>query len=967
MDRIRRIIAVLKARPARKLTIVSVIITIIIAINLFLGSFVIVVTNEVNTMQSSVSALPAMVEEQRDVFKRQYEVYKNDYVALGELTTLLYNSYSGLETGERLEFARKNVDALSVTLLDGEGNLIASTSKDAPSAAVTGAYAAMNNDPQPLYDPNVQGANQKMDDEDGYDPEKDSMPMVYDGRTNDGNIIMVEFDYTEFGRVLREQTSFEEIGARALAGMDGYAFMRASDGQIISYPSDNLSESDEERLINDARVAFDRNAAVTLNDEAGVPITYLLETLLGEPYVMVRLPASVLGMDFILSVPVSSFIGAMVMCDLAIIVLVVVGYILFSRYATRSFRESPVKEEDKRLHAKRARKQTKMGAVVMLVVTGVLAAMLLMLEGMSNTAEMTMLHRKAIGYEAEYRSMRKSEINEGYSKRYTTRATALAQLLSDHPELRTRDALRRFSKAIQVEYLMLFDKAGNEIVSSNSYTGFSVNDEKSGALQEWRPVLQGYEQVETPTQKNPVTGKYERTVATIVRDGNGLTDGMLVMAVDDDVYMSEIGDASLEGVVKSYSPRKGQTVAVVSNESGQFVSHTDSNMVGEAAENYLDKGILARDFEGYTVYDGVDVYASGVSSDGKTLLVMTNNDGDEDLRSVNWELVAVIIILMAAIFYPAAASLCSQYARIRTEEKLPREKSHPMMRFYHGYVAYIAALAVVSFLGTVFGFWRAFAFVFSGRWTPGIHLFSIWAALFISAILSYITTGLHRVIGSIDEKVNPHTRTFARIVDSLVTYAIVVISAICILSVLGVNTATIIGSVSIVSIAIGMGTQDLVKDIVAGLFLVFEGTISVGDIVEIGSWRGRVTDMGIRTTEITNEHNDVKILTNSKIGDVVNLSKVKTLCTEEFELPRTVEVAEVPDLVDTYIESVVESVPEIRDTLRLDEVTSISDTSYTVRLSYEVNEIDRESITIRLRNAMKLVLEAEQKPDDDED
>ena len=281
------------------------------------------------------------------------------------------------------------------------------------------------------------------------------------------------------------------------------------------------------------------------------------------------------------------------------------------------------------------------------------------------------------------------------------------------------------------------------------------------------------------------------------------------------------------------------------------------------------------------------------------------------------------------------------------------------MVFYRGYTAYLAVLCVVSFLGAVFGFWKAFEAVYGGDWTPGLHLFSIWMALFVGSMLSYVTTGLHRILGYVEGQSSTRTKTYARLVDSLASYVIAVLEMVLILTYLGVDTATIIGSVSIISIAIGMGSQDLVKDIVAGLFLVFEGTISVGDIVEVGGWHGRVTDMGIRTTEITNDRNDVKILANSKIGDVVNMSKVKTSCTEELTLPRTVGLDDLDDLVSTYIASIVEDVPEVRDSLRMGEVLAISEDSYTVQLTYLVNEADRESVTIRLRNAMQLLLESD--------
>ena len=959
MDRIRKLLAVLKTRPARKLTIVSTILTVVIALILFLGSFLIITVNEVLLLEGSIEALPQLMDERARELKSQYTVYRNDYIARGELATLLYNDYSTLGTGERLELVRKNVEALDVTLLDSEGKLVASTSQSAPSKAVSNAYAAIDADPQPLYDPNLDGINSKMDDADGYVPETDSMPMVYDGRTNDGYILMVEFDYASFGKLLNESSSYESFCQRALAGMEGYAFIRGDDGLISGYPSEGLVGGDDEKLKADIEQAFAKEGLeFDLDDDVDTATVYTLGDIKGELHLLVVPPVSMLNAEFMLAIPVASFTKSMIMCDLAILVLVVVGYILFSRYATRSFRKYPIKEEDKRLHARQARKQTWMGALVMIVATGVLASMLLMLEGRSNTAELTMTEQETIKYETEARSLRKSSINSEYSKRYTTRAAALAQLLSDYPEMRTREALQRFSSAIQADYLMLLDKSGNELLSSNSYTGFSINDEKSGALQEWRPVLQGYEQVETPTQKNPVTGEYERTIATLVKDKDGLADGVLIMCINDDEYMKEIGDASLEGVVNSFTPRKGQVVGVVDNESGLFVAHTTKEMIGELAENYLDKNVLGRDYEGYSVYAGTDSYISGVSTDGKTTLVISSSNGSNGARKLNWYMVIAILVLMLLIFYPAAASLCSKYARICPDEKGPQVKGHPMMLFYHGYVTYIAVLALVALLGSAFGFWTEFGYVFSGKWTAGVHLFSIWMALFIFAIFSYITRWLHRIIGSIDEKVYTHTRTFAHLVDSLVTYAITIIMTVLILSVLGVDTAAIIGSVSIVSIAIGMGTQDLVKDIVAGLFLVFEGMISVGDIVEIGGWRGRVTDMGIRTTEITNEHNDVKILTNSKIGDVVNLSKKKTLCTEEFVLPRTVEVDEVPHLVDGYIEAAVESIPEIKDSIELDEITSITEDSYTVRLVYTVNEADRESATIRLRNAMKLLLEA---------
>lgn len=959
MDKTKGVRAILKTRSVRKLTILSAILTAVLLVVTLVGSFLIGAANEMFMLNVGIDAIPNLMKDKNEEAARQYEVYTSDYAARGELAALLYNEYDQLGPEERLEFVRKNVNAIDVTLLDGDGKMVASASGGKPSRAVTAAIKTIAKEPSgSLYDPNLEGINEKMDDEDGYVPDADSMPMVYGKSTSDGNTIVVEFDYTAFGQILAEQSSWDDICQRALAGMEGYVFVISEEGNIGGYPLTGLDDKEIEQLNKEVRASFGSNANITsVKLESGLSVSYSIVSLLDEEHLVAKLRAPAAGYDIILAIPVNSLADDMILCDVAIISLVVVGFFLFSRYAVKSFRRNPIKAENDRQRAKVARRRTRAGIVVVVVVTGVLTSMLLMLEGMSSTAEVTIAQQEAIDYEVGYREQRRENLSTEYLERYTTRANAIARLLTNNPELRTRETLQELSKISQVEYLMLFDKNGDELFSSNGYIGFSVNDEGSGGKQEWKPVLKGYGQIETPTEKNEVTGQYEHTIATLIEDEDGLPDGFLVMAVNDDDYMAEVDDASLEGIVSGYTARDGQEVAVVDNETGLFTAHTNESMVGETAANYLDPNVLGRNYEGYTAYADDDAYVSAVSTDGRTTLVITKSSGGDATRSISWCMFGITLLLIVLFFYPAAASLCDKHVRELPGDETTRDKSHPMMTFYRGYVAYIAVLAVVSFFGGVLGSWTAFEFVHTRKWTPGIHLFSVWDALFVFAFLSYLTIGLHGLIGRVDKQANAHTRTFARIGDSLVTYTIFIIMVVMVLSVLGVDTATIIGSVSIVSIAIGMGAQDLVKDIVAGFFLISEDTINVGDIVEIGGWRGRVTDMGIRTTEITNESNDVKIITNSRIGDVINLSKVKTACTEEFELPRTVELAELPDLVASYIQVVGEEIPEVKDSLKLDEITSISEDSYTVRLSYSVNEVDRESVTIRLRNAMLLLLE----------
>ena len=114
-----------------------------------------------------------------------------------------------------------------------------------------------------------------------------------------------------------------------------------------------------------------------------------------------------------------------------------------------------------------------------------------------------------------------------------------------------------------------------------------------------------------------------------------------------------------------------------------------------------------------------------------------------------------------------------------------------------------------------------------------------------------------------------------RLVDSLIGYTAVILLLASTLYLFGVNTEAMLASAGIVSIAVGMGARDLVTDILAGVFMLLEDSLHVGDTVQVGAWEGRVTDMGIRTTRITNDRGEVKILNNSHNSDVINKNCVE--------------------------------------------------------------------------------------------
>ena len=92
--------------------------------------------------------------------------------------------------------------------------------------------------------------------------------------------------------------------------------------------------------------------------------------------------------------------------------------------------------------------------------------------------------------------------------------------------------------------------------------------------------------------------------------------------------------------------------------------------------------------------------------------------------------------------------------------------------------------------------------------------------------------------------------TAVTLLKSLIDYAALILSVIWSLRILGADINGIIAGLGILGLIIGMSAQDLINDLMTGIFLLFEQEYKVGDIIEVNGFTGKVTDIGIRTTAL---------------------------------------------------------------------------------------------------------------------
>ena len=112
---------------------------------------------------------------------------------------------------------------------------------------------------------------------------------------------------------------------------------------------------------------------------------------------------------------------------------------------------------------------------------------------------------------------------------------------------------------------------------------------------------------------------------------------------------------------------------------------------------------------------------------------------------------------------------------------------------------------------------------------------------------------------------------------------------------LGINLATYFAGVGVLSLAISMGSRDMVADIMSGIMILFERQFQVGDYVELDNSRGKVLEMGIRSTKLLTVNNDIMYISNSYIRTVTNKSKNASPCVTELVIVSNKTIEDVEE------------------------------------------------------------------------
>lgn len=209
------------------------------------------------------------------------------------------------------------------------------------------------------------------------------------------------------------------------------------------------------------------------------------------------------------------------------------------------------------------------------------------------------------------------------------------------------------------------------------------------------------------------------------------------------------------------------------------------------------------------------------------------------------------------------------------------------------------------------------------------------------------------------------TRTMAGILYSTGTAILATLALLMVLGELGLNVVPVLTAAGLASVALGLGAQHLVRDLINGFFIVFEDQFVIGDTVRLGDTVGRVEQFTLRRTVLRDAQGALLSIPNGEIRQVANLSRDWSQQFVDVLVPAEVEVDRALGLLETVaaeLRTDQDWVAALLDGPRVLGVESFGPAGVTLRLQVRTIAGRQHDVARELRRRIKARFESEQIP-----
>ena len=196
---------------------------------------------------------------------------------------------------------------------------------------------------------------------------------------------------------------------------------------------------------------------------------------------------------------------------------------------------------------------------------------------------------------------------------------------------------------------------------------------------------------------------------------------------------------------------------------------------------------------------------------------------------------------------------------------------------------------------------------------------------------------------SLDER---KSQTLIGVLQSILRYVVSFVGIIAIVGMFGNVGLTLAG---IGGVAVGFGSQSLIKDIINGFFILFEDQYSVGDHINIDGKGGIVESIGLRLTKIRDLNGDLHTIPNGSIAKVTNHSRGDIRILVEVDLAHSADLDRAAEAIEALGTRFCEENEEVVECPKVLGISALKDNGLTLRIAARTKPQANAPMEMKLR------------------
>ena len=551
-----------------------------------------------------------------------------------------------------------------------------------------------------------------------------------------------------------------------------------------------------------------------------------------------------------------------------------------------------------------------------------------------------------------------------------------------------KEMLKEINDRLECQYIIIYDENGNQLESSNQYVGFSLGTAKDDPTTDFRRLLHGVESIVHEPAKDAYTDLYSQEIGAALPMKEKQGFGAVILALDPENYSMKI-DYSVEQKIRDLVPDK-DILLIVDNETDKVAMSNnvlycdmDISSFGVKKENKLSEQMNLYHIAGDRYY-----CSSALEENNTYYYFVRDSINFKSAFGLSITAAIMFVIVYSIVIFIMNIGYNREYFELNAVNGKPVKSERNMRviladgrnkrstdvseRFLfvpklwwnlmpEQKASFIFNLLLSLVLILVFFFINRDAgsngdllitYIMLGQWERGINIFAVFSTILLVGVVVLIMSVLKNILLLISLISDTKGETLCRLIYNLLQYVALIVTLYYAFGYFGFNTTGLLASVGFVTLAVSMGSRDLVADVLAGITIVFEGVFQIGDMVDIGGYRGQVQEIGVRSTKIMGQGNNVKIIGNRDVKNVLNLTRMNSWIPLEVKVSNSQPLEEIEALLDEQLPKIGKKIDKIVSGPYYYGVLGFDDNNIILSIMTECREEDYHHIQRELNKEM---------------